>query len=112
MNAGQFWGVRTTYKKYEDGTIDNLYEITVSPSHSSARTFLGEFYDYRWDGHRTPCMYVGTADGGTYNFGTNFQRGSSVIEGSSGDYMMSSVFQTDFKFFKTKHQNQANDICE
>ena len=57
-------------------------------------------------------MYVGSADGGTNNFGTNFQRGSSVIEGSSADYMMSSVFQTDFKFSKTESQIQADDMCE
>jgi hypothetical protein len=95
---GQFWNIHTTLKKHHHDTISGLYAVTVSPPNSPTRTFLGELYSSQWDGRQHPCLYAGSADGGTNNFGTEFEQGSSVIEGLYTDYEVSSLFQTDFKF--------------
>ena len=80
------------------------YNITINPPNGSPRSFLGQRFPRTWDNSPETCFYVGDGQGGP---GGKFIgededfRGRSartVIEGRYTDYIVDSLFQTEFLY--------------
>ena len=76
---------------------ENLFNVTVDPVNGgAARSFLGDLFPRSWDNTRENCMYVGNGQGGS---GGEFDElPDSVIQGRYTDYIVDSMFGTDFEY--------------
>lgn len=72
--------------------------MTVEPGTSPPRSFLGHFYQYKWDHSAGPCLYVGNAQGGS-SFEVE-DPNDSVIEGYYREYIIAGgdLFETEYKY--------------
>lgn len=100
-HAGQFWNIPMDIKPYVgpygDGTVDRSnrsYSVTVSYPGSPKRTFIADFSTKDWSDHR-PCLYAGNNNGGPIGEVPSFD---GVIEGKASDYVVETLFGTDFLF--------------
>ena len=85
---------------------DMLFNVTVQaaddpndPDHSPMppyRSFLGDLFPRTWDNTREECLYVGNGQGGPSAEFPVFR--DSVIEGRYTDYIVDSIFATDFAY--------------
>lgn len=107
MYPGQFWNVPVTADPYDPpaGSLlvgeQNLYSVTVDPSPmedggDDTRSFLGDLYPRSWDNTHEKCMYVGNGQGGWTK--DVDELADSVIEGRYTDYVVDSLFGTDFEY--------------
>ena len=92
-----------TFAKYtgnlpEGANTERYYVVTVQPTSSPARSFLGEFYHLKWDKTREPCLYVGNAQGGPS--AEVEEPDDSIIEGNYRDYIIKSedLFDTVYTY--------------
>lgn len=75
--------------------------MTVVPSDDSpSRSFLGDLFPRTWDNTRETCLFVGNGQGGPSGAFADLQ--DSVIEGYYTDYMIESMFGTDFKYARVE----------
>lgn len=96
-STGQFWNIPVSVEPYTaiSGT-SNLFNVTIFPVESSPRSFLGGMYDYSWDHSFETCLYSGSGQGGPGGEVPDLT--GSVIEGIYKDYIVESLFETDYKF--------------
>ena len=96
--VGQFWNVPVDISPYEGVTPDDspYYSVMVTPADGEPRVFVGNLYPRTWDLSRIPCLYAGSSQGGT--LGEFGDANDPVIEGHYGQYMVASLFDTDFKY--------------
>ena len=79
-----------------------LYNVTVQEANDpddprvSYRSFLGNLHPRTWDNTHEECLYVGNGQGGPAVEVPAFT--DSVIEGSYRDYIVNSMFETDFAY--------------
>ena len=83
---------------------ENLFSVQVDPMNGSpVRSFLGDLFPRSWDNTRENCMYVGNGQGGP---GGEFDElPDSVIQGRYTDYIVDSMFETDFEY------DRIGDTC-
>ena len=82
------------------GLEGDYYNVTVVPTDSAPRSFLGQAFPETWDTTQEQCLYVGDGQGGWS--GEFKQLPDSVIEGSYTDYILDGLFQTTYKFSRMK----------
>ena len=84
---------------------EDIYVVTVQPPDPSpSRSFLGEFYDRKWDRTNEPCLYVGNAQGGkSYDVE---DPNDSVIEGNYREYFIENedLFETNYKYVQFEEE--------
>ena len=78
------------------------YNVTVMPEDDSRpsppRSFLGERYSRKWNNDRETCLYAGNIQGGPAFESLELNMQGSVIEGGYKNYLVGSLFDTDFDF--------------
>ena len=98
IHIAQFWNVPVELSSFTGDTPDDYeyYTVTVTPADGDTRQFVGFTYDVTWDFTNTPCIYAGNQQGGIDG---NFLGSSdSVIEGHYTQYIVDSLFDTEFNF--------------
>lgn len=71
------------------------YNVTVSSADgSSTRSFIAKRGLNTWDGTYEPCLFVGNSQAGPTLETQNYD--DSIIEGTYTDYIVSSLFDTNF----------------
>ena len=84
---------------------DTIYNVTVIPEGDlndptdtapPPRSFLGDLYPRTWDNTKEECLYVGNSQGGPVRGFGSFT--DSVIEGIYTDYIVPSLFATEYQF--------------
>lgn len=84
--------------------VENLFNVTVFPVDSqdpniglTPRSFLGDLFQRTWDNSREECLYIGNGQAGPSGELFDSFR-DSVIEGRYTDYVVPSLFETDFAY--------------
>lgn len=109
-NLAQFWNVMVSVEPYTppskqsvEQNTDLQFNVTVQaapdpekPNQELYRSFLGDLFPRTWDNTREECLYVGNSQGGPSAEFAIFP--DSVIEGSYRDYIVDSMFGTDFGY--------------
>ena len=103
--AGQFWNIPISVQPPNQ---DGLYNITVTnPSTlddevSQSRSFLGRRLPRTWDNTPQTCFFVGDSQGGPrYEDGEEYD---SVIQGDYTEYIVDSLFTTEFEYARFNSQ--------
>lgn len=104
--VGQFWNIPITISPITSSTtpltsnsLPPPYILTLSPpSPSPERQFLARLYSNTWDKRGSECFYAGSAQGGPLGELESPQLRDSVIEGRYTDYIVSSLFGTEFQY--------------
>ena len=73
-----------------------MYEITVEYPGSKPRSFIDVLHSRTWELDKQPCLYVGDSQVGPPNKVPNLN--NSVIEGDYTDYIITTLFSTDYKY--------------
>ena len=111
---GQFWNVDVSVEPFTpplgsnlEQNFDMLFNITIHPERDPndptapvplPRSFLGDRSTRTWDNTHEECLYVGNGQGGpSAEFDSDTLK-DSVIEGRYKDYIVSSMFETDFAY--------------
>ena len=112
MFAGQFWNTGIDIEPFTglynseyndtdsdtdctDGSCD-YYIVSVMHPSSVERKFVGNYYGVTWDFEKRSCLYSGNSQGGPIREVDS--PNDSVIEGYIGDYEVSGLFDTQFKY--------------
>ena len=99
--VGQFWNIKVEAEKYNvtaDDKIspaENHYAVTVNTSGATRRFFAWRF-NRTWEKKRQTCLYAGDAQGNVLYEVTSLS--GSIIEGTYDEYIVSSLFATDYKY--------------
>ena len=79
-----------------DGTVhSDTYKITVNYP-GQTRQFVGFLYPLTWEFDERPCLYVGNGQGGPIDEVAD--PNDPVLQGEYTDYIVDSLFSTDFAF--------------
>lgn len=104
-NAGQFWNIPMTIEPFVTTTtpltlisLPPPYTVTLSPPSSHPRQFLARLHSNTWDKRGEVCYYAGSAQGGALGQIESPHLRDSVIEGRYTDYIMGSLFETQFPY--------------
>ena len=73
-----------------------MYEITVEYPGSKPRSFVGVLHSRTWELDKRPCLYVGDSQAGPTDEVPTLN--DSVIEGDYTDYIITTLFSTDYKY--------------
>jgi len=94
--AGLFWNVPADVSPYGGNTPDNspYYSVMITPADRGTQVFIGNLYPHTWDLSKVPCLYAGSLQGGT--LGEFGDVNDPVIEGHYSQYMVASLFDTQF----------------
>ena len=93
----------TEYELPFDGqSRDDVYNVTMQTS--PPRSFLGLKKDVAWDFRPEVCYYVGNVQGGVI---AEDLSGGPVIEGDYTEYIMDSLFSTEFRYSRFREE-----LCE
>ena len=104
--VGQFWNIPITISPTTMATtpltpnpLPPPYILTLSPPlPSPQRQFIARLYTNTWDKRGSECYYAGSAQGGPLGELESPHLRDSVIEGRYTDYIVSSLFETQFKY--------------
>ena len=104
--VGQFWNIPITISPITSSTtpltsnsLPPPYILTLSPpSPTPQRQFIGRLYYNTWDKRGSECFYAGSGQGGPLGELESPQLRDSVIEGTYTDYIVSSLFETEFEY--------------
>lgn len=98
-DAGQFWNIPISVERYLGPAFENqaAYVITVThPNAPGPRSFVGPLVSWTWEKRYEPCLYVGSRQAGSINEVES--PNDPVIEGQYKDYIVESMFGTEYQF--------------
>jgi len=84
-----------------------MFNVTFQPQDGSTpRSVVGEYYGATWENLKKPCLYMGNGQGGSA--GLMSEMDNSVIRGKYTDYIMDSLFDTNFVYEEWKSDCTAS----
>lgn len=79
--------------------VDKFYVITFTQSDGNVRKVPAKLHSRTWSSSQvSPCLYAGDSEGG-YLFEVE-EPNDSLLEGSYQDYVMATMFSTNYKYSK------------
>ena len=100
-HVGQFWNIPVEAERYNVTAEDRVspapghYVVTVNAPGGTRRFFAWK-HNRTWDKKSMTCLYSGDAQGGSVYEVPSLS--GTVIEGSYGEYRVSGLFATEYKY--------------
>ena len=97
-------------EKYEKMAESSNFLVTVSKNGRSNETFSAELRKWTWNSEET-CLYAGDSEGGVpyeRQLGGAPQE-VGIIEGSYKDYIVNTLYSTDFAFSRFVNDSSLLD---
>ena len=98
--AGHFWNIKVEAEKYDVTADDKIspeqshYAVTVNRPGDSR--FFAWKDSHTWEEKSMSCLYCGDAQGGVLHEVTSLA--DPVIQGTYDDYIVSGLFDSDYKY--------------
>ena len=84
--------------EFDGESSDDDYVITVRYPGQPSRSFVGMESSVTWELERRPCFFVGDGQGGKVFEIAEPDPNDPVIEGHYTDYIVESLFATDYTY--------------
>ena len=108
--TGQFWNIPVSASDFTGDSLTNdssvtPYVVRVDHPDDPPRQFVAELFQRTWDKTMKPCLYAGDGQGG--RIFDQVTPNDPVIAGTFRDYIVSSIFASNFVYNKLERRNCA-----